>query len=64
MFLRKFFVIIENRSIWYESNINFIYQLCSDLFMLYYGIYILYYGIEFKNNFNFKFKNLWLNEVK
>lgn len=39
-------------------------QLCSDLFMLYYGIYILYYGIEFKNSFNFKFKNLWLNEVK
>lgn len=56
MFLCKFFVIIENRSIWYESNINFIYQLCSDLFVLYYGIYILYYGIEFKNNFNFMVK--------
>lgn len=59
-------VIIENRSTWHESNINFTYQLCSDLSMSYHGIYILHHGtcIEFKNNFNSKSKNLWLNEVK
>lgn len=57
-------VIIENRSTWHESNINFTYQLCSDLSMSYHGIYILHHGIEFKNNFNAKSKNLWLNEVK
>lgn len=57
-------VIIENRSTWHESKINFTYQLCSDLSMSYHGIYILHHGIEFKNNFNSKSKNLWLNEVK
>lgn len=57
-------VITENRSTWHESNINFTYQLCSDLSMSYHGIYILHHGIEFKNNFNSKSKNLWLNEVK
>lgn len=62
--LRKPPVIIENRSTWHESNINFTYQLCSDLSMSYHGIYILHHGIEFKNNFNSKSKNLWLNEVK
>lgn len=39
-------------------------QLCSDLSMSYHGIYILHHGIEFKNSFNSKCKNLWLNEVK
>lgn len=62
--LRKPPVIIENRSTWHESNINFTYQLCSDLSMSYHGIYILHHGIEFKNSFNCKSKNLWLNEVK
>lgn len=50
--LRKPPVIIENRSTWHESNINFTYQLCSDLSVSYHGIYILHHGIEFKNNFN------------
>lgn len=34
------------------------------LLMSYHGIYILHHGIEFKNSFNSKSKNLWLNEVK